>query len=88
MILIVGSTYDDVMYFESKLRNKSEETILGQYKLMVGTIFSQQVGVVYGGYTNYLSALIVGTILAKRSSVVLLINVGKFTTCVSDIKPG
>ena len=88
MILIVGSTYDDVMYFESKLRNKSEETILGQYKLMVGTIFSQQVGVIYGGYTNYLSAMIVGTILAKRNSVVLVINVGKCTTCVDDIKPG
>ncbi len=87
MILIIGSTHDDVLYFESKLRNKSEETILGQFTLMVGTVFSQKVGVIYGGYTNYLSALIVNTILAKNY-VVLVINVGKCTTCVDDIRGG
>ena len=88
MILIVGSTYHDVLYFENKLRDVNKETILGKYELQIGTLFSQQVGVVYGGYTNYLSALIVGTILANKPDIVLVINVGNCTTYVDDIKPG
>lgn len=87
MILIVGSTHDDVLYFESKLRNKTEETILGQYPLIVGTMFSQKVGVVYGGYTNYLSTAIVSHILAKNY-IVLVINVGKCTAFANDLKAG
>ena len=87
MILIVGSTHDDVLYFESKLRNKTEETLLGKYPFYTGTMFSQKVGVIYGGYTNYLSTALVSTILAKNY-VVLVIGVGKCTAYVDDLVAG
>ena len=87
MILIVGSTHDDVLYFESKLRNKSEELLFGKFPYVVGTMFSQQIGVVYGAYTNYLSSIITSTILAKNY-VVLVINVGKCSAFSPSINSG
>lgn len=79
MILLVGSHHDDVLYFESKLRNKKEELIFDKFPFITGTMFSQNVGIVYGGYTNYINSLITEYILSKNY-VVLVINVGR---CVS-----
>ena len=87
MIVIIGNTHDDVLYFESKLRNKKEETILNKFPYITGTIFSQKVCVIYGGYTNYISASIVSSILAKNY-VELVINVGRCTSCDDETKTG
>ena len=87
MILIFGSTHDDVLYFENKLRNKTKEDLFGQYSYVTGTMFSQKVGVVYGGYTHYLSTAIISHIIAKNY-VVLVINVGKCSAYGGDFKTG
>ena len=79
MILLVGNHHDDVLYFESKLRNKKEELIFNQFPFVTGTMFSQNIGILYGGYTNYINSLLVQHIISKNY-VILVINVGK---CVS-----
>ena len=33
MIMIVGSQHDDILYFESVITNKREETVLGKFKV-------------------------------------------------------
>ena len=88
MILIYGSTRDDVSYFETRIQNKKEETIFGKYKYLTGTMSSQKVGVAYGGYTNYLSTAIISTVLAKNVDIVLVINVGKCSAYGEELKTG
>ncbi|MCR5506108.1 MAG: hypothetical protein K6F07_03850 [Bacilli bacterium] len=87
MILIVGSHHDDVLYFESKLRNKKEELLFNQFPFVTGTMFSQNIGIVYGGYTNYMNALLVEHIIAKNY-VVLVINVGKCSSISDEYNTG
>ena len=87
MILIVGNNHDDVLYYESKLRNKTEEKLYKRFPFVTGTLFSQKVGVVYGVYTNYVSSMIVSEII-KNNHVVLVINVGRCQALSNDIKVG
>lgn len=87
MILIIGSSHDDVLYFESKIRNKHEELLLKRFPFITGTMFSQKIGIVYNVYTNYLSSTVVSSILAKHY-VVLIINVGRCKSYSNDIKNG
>ena len=56
MIMIVGGQHDDILYFESIISNKKEETVLGRYKVTIGTIFNQAVILVDSAKTNYLSS--------------------------------
>ena len=88
MILIIGSTHDDILYFESVMANKKTEVLFDIYPLQFGTIFNQEVVLAYDIYTSYLSALITSYIIQKYF-VVLVFVVGK---CVSfnkdDVKPG
>lgn len=87
MILIFGSTHDDVSYFEDQLKNKATEKIFGKYDLLTGTMFNQNVGIIYGGFTNYISVAIVSRIIAKNY-VVLVINVGKGSAYGDGLKNG
>ena len=42
MIVILGSTHDDILYFESVMTNRRDETLFDIYKLEYGTIFNQE----------------------------------------------
>lgn len=87
MILILGSTHDDILYYESVMANRKEEKLFGPFTAQVGTIFNQEVAIVYDIYTSYMSALITQYILDKYF-VVLVFVVGKCITYSDDIKPG
>lgn len=79
MIAIVGSTHDDILYFESIMVDKKKETIFKRYEVTIGTIFNQEVLLMYGLYTSVLSASLTNYILGKNY-ISLVINVGK---CIS-----
>ena len=79
MILIIGSTHDDILYFESVMTNKKEEVIFENYHLEFGSIFNQEVVLAYNMYTSYLSSFVTSYIIQKYF-VVLVFVVGK---CVS-----
>lgn len=87
MIVIAGSTHDDILYFESIMSNKKEETILNHYPIITGKLFSQDVLLVYNIYSSYASS-IVTTYLINNYFVVLFFNVGKCIAFSDDLKTG
>ena len=76
MIMILGSTHDDILYFESVMVNKKSEMIFDKYKCQIGTIFNQEVILVWDLYTCYESSLITSYIIEKYF-VILIFVVGK-----------
>ena len=76
MIVIVGDTQDDVLYFETVLANKREEILLNRFKVSIGTIFSQDVMVLNGMSTSILASGVLTHIL-DNYYIDLVINVGK-----------
>ena len=83
MIVIVGDTHDDVLYFESVLANKKEQIILNRFKVSIGTIFSQGAIVVHGMATSILTSSVL-TYILDNYYVDLVIGVGK-CLAVSDV---
>ena len=86
MIMIMGSQHDDILYFESVMTNKKEETVLGKFKVTTGTIFNQAVLVVDGIKTNYLSSALT-LYLVEKYFVILVLVVGRCISFSEDIKP-
>ena len=87
MIVILGSTHDDILYFESVMTNRRDETLFDIYKLEYGTIFNQEVVLVYDVYTSYVSGIVTDYLLQKHF-VALCIVVGKCVAYSPDVKPG
>ncbi len=87
MIVIVGETHDDILYFDSVLANRREETLLNRYKISVGTIFSQEVLIVHELYTSILSSAVLMSIL-REYYVDLVISVGRCMIVSDEIKNG
>lgn len=86
MIMIVGSQHDDILYFESVITNKREETVLGKFKVTIGKIFNQAVLLVDQMKTNYLSSALT-LYLIEKYFVILVINVGRCIAYTHDVKP-
>ena len=87
MILIVGATHDDILYFDSVLANKREEVILNRYKISVGTIFNQEAIVVSELFTSILTSAVLSHIFDKYY-VDLVFCVGKCISSTNDMKNG
>lgn len=87
MIVIIGETHDDILYFDSVLANKKEETILGKYKVSIGTIFSQDAIVACDLFTSSLCSAVLMHILDKYY-VDLIISVGRCMYVGDKIKNG
>ena len=87
MIVIVGETHDDILYFDSVLANRCEETLLNRYKISIGTIFSQEVLIVHELYTSILSSAVLMSIL-REYYVDLVISVGRCMIVSDEIKNG
>lgn len=87
MIVIVGETHDDILYFDSVLANRREETLLNRYKISLGTIFSQEVLIVHELYTSILSSAVLMSIL-NDYYVDLVISVGRCMIVSDEIKNG
>ena len=86
MIMIIGSQHDDILYFESVITNKREETVLGKFKVTIGTIFNQAVILVDEVKTNYLSSALT-LYLIEKYFVILVLVVGRCISFSPDIKP-
>lgn len=87
MIVIIGETHDDILYFDSVLANKRQETILGKYVISIGTIFSQDAIVACDLFTSTLSGAVLMHILDKYY-VDLIISVGRCMYVGDKIKNG
>lgn len=85
MILIVGNTHDDILYFESIMSNRKNERIFEKYDICLGTIFNQEVCLVHNVYTSYVSSAVV-TYLINKYFVILTFVVGKCISFTNDLK--
>ena len=87
MIVIVGDTHDDVLYFETVLANKKQEILFDRFKISRGTIFSQEVLVIRDMVTNVLTSSVV-THIIDNNIVDLVICVGKCVSISNNLKAG
>ena len=87
MIVILGSTHDDILYFESVMTNRHDETLFDIVKLEYGTIFNQEVVLAFNIYTSYVSGIVTDYLLQKHF-VALCFVVGKCVAFSSDVKAG
>ena len=87
MILIVGSSNDDILYFESILKNKKEFTVLNQFTAYSGEIFNQKVMLLKDMYSSYLSASVVSHVIEKYM-VILVIYVGEVQSFTDSLNVG
>lgn len=92
MILIVGDTHDDVLYFETVLIGKNEQLLSNRFRVRSGSIASQQVMVIHNMSTSVLTASCITELinrLDKEEQVVdLVIGVGKCLAGCANIKRG
>ncbi len=87
MILILGSSKDDILYFETKMREKKYEHFYKNATIITGLLSGQQVCVAFGINTNYLSSTFVTTIIDHHPSIIVAINVGLARSLSTDLKP-
>ena len=87
MIVILGETHDDILYFTSVLANKREEKLLGRYKIAIGTIFNQEALIAYNLYTSTLTSAVLMHII-ERYPVDLVIAVGRCIAVSKEVKSG
>lgn len=76
MIAIIGSSHDDILYFENVLQNKEEISILEHYPAYIGTIFNQRVLIISDVTTSLVAASVTNQIL-NDYAIDLVINVGR-----------
>lgn len=87
MILIIGNTHDDILYFESAMTNRKKEVILEKYEAITGVIYNQEVMLVYNVYTSYVSSSLVSCLINKYF-IILVFVVGKCISCSKDLNVG
>ena len=87
MIIIVGDTHDDVLYFETVLANRKDHTILDRYRISTGTIFSQKAIVIRDMSTSVLTSAVLMHLL-DTEDVDLVIGVGKCIGISENLKHG
>ena len=87
MIVILGDSHDDVLYFETVLANKREEIIMNRYKVSIGTLFSQGVIVLSGMNSSILTSAVLTQIL-NSYYIDLVINIGKCLKASNYGNPG
>lgn len=87
MILIIGSNHDDVLYYETLLKDSHRENILNKYNAMIGTIGSSEVMVIQDIYTSVISSLIVNHIITKYV-INLVISVGRCEIIKGEMRIG
>lgn len=87
MILIIGSTHDDILYFETALNHPRKEVVLGKYPVVFGTVFNQEVMLAYNIETTVLSSAL-ALYLIERYFVMLTFVVGHCAAFSKKWKPG
>ncbi|HOC81239.1 MAG TPA: hypothetical protein PKK21_05145, partial [Bacilli bacterium] len=58
MILIIGTTEDDIFYFKNRMRITEENKIVTRYPHYVGTFAGKDICLAYSGYSNVASAVV------------------------------
>ncbi|MGN1278029.1 MAG: hypothetical protein ACI4UG_00945, partial [Candidatus Onthovivens sp.] len=87
MILILGSSHDDILYYETQLKNPIEETLRSKVHVIKGELYGQNVILAYDVYSNYVSSAITSYLIVKYD-ILLVINVGIGQGIEKEFKKG
>jgi len=87
MILVIATSKDDVLYLESKMRNKKYENFTDKCIYFTGLIVGQEICVAYGINTNYMSGVL-ATYLINKFNAPVVINIGMARAFSNDLKVG
>ena len=87
MIMILGSSHDDILYFESIMTQKKHDMVFGRYPITFGRLFNQDVVLVSEVYTNYMSNAITLHLINKYL-ILLVFVVGTCVAYSDDVKFG
>lgn len=87
MILVISTSRDDILYLESKMRNKKYEHFTDKCIYFTGVIVGQEICVAYGINTNYMSG-VVTTYLINKFNAPAVINIGMARSFSNDLKVG
>ncbi len=65
MILIIGTTKDDILYFKNRMRVKEEGQITKNYPYFVGKLANKNVCLAYTGFSNIASSAVTSFMLTE-----------------------
>lgn len=82
MILIIGTTKDDIIYFKNRMRIKEEGKINKNYPYYVGRMANKDVCLTFTGFSNLASSAVTSYMLAKFKPYIVIV-----TGAVSTINP-
>ncbi|MDD2398669.1 MAG: 5'-methylthioadenosine/S-adenosylhomocysteine nucleosidase [Bacilli bacterium] len=74
MILIIGTTPDDIIYYKNRMRIKEQGLISANYPYYVGRLANKDVCLTYTGYSNIASGVIAGYMIEKFSPYIVIIT--------------
>lgn len=74
MILIIGTTEDDILYFKNRMRIMENGKIANKYPYFVGRMANKDVCLTYTGYSNLQSSVITGYMLEKFNPYIVIIT--------------
>lgn len=86
MILILGSSHDDVLYYETMMTKKRKELLFEKYPVIFGKLFDQDVAICSEIFTNYISSIVTSYFIDKFF-VILVICVGTCVGYSENVKP-
>ncbi|MFA7020847.1 MAG: hypothetical protein WC215_04775, partial [Bacilli bacterium] len=72
MILIIGTTEDDIFYFKNRMKIIEKNKIASKYPYYVGTFAGKDICLAYSGYSNIASAVVAGFMISKYKPYIVV----------------
>lgn len=87
MILIIGTTQDDILYFKNRLKISEENKIAMKHPYYVGSFAGKNVCLAHTGYSNIASAIITSFMITKYKPYIV-ISVGSVASISPNLHQG
>lgn len=85
MILIIGTTKDDIIYYKNRMRVKEEGKINAVFPYYVGKLANKDVCLTYTGFSNISSGIITSFMISKFRPYIVIIT-GAASTLNSKVE--
>lgn len=72
MILIIGTTEDDIFYFKNRMKISEKNMIASKYPYYVGTFAGKDICLAYSGYSNIASAAVTSFMITKYKPYIVI----------------
>lgn len=87
MILLLGTTPDDILYYKNRMRITKRGTISNSHPYFIGTFAGKEISLTYTGNSNLMSATI-ASVMIKEFEPYLVIAIGSLYSASPKLKQG